>query len=102
MFYLEDLKNDTNRNIVQVVQNKHVWNVLEVEDIENDQLNVLKIIVEHRGNEYVIEDDTLCRTEVDPTVVERPNVIHIADNFIDDDNDEQSSSQHPSGSSGNK
>ena len=88
MFYLEDLKNDTNRNIVQVVQNKHVWNVLEVEDIENDQLNVLKIIVEHRGNEYVIVDDTLCRTEVDPTVVERPNVIHIADNFIDDEDDE--------------
>ena len=31
----------------------------EVKDAENDQLNVLKIIVEHHVDEHVIEDDTL-------------------------------------------
>ncbi|KAA0056251.1 NBS-LRR type resistance protein [Cucumis melo var. makuwa] len=40
-----------------------------------------------------IEDETLCRAEVDPTMVERPNARYIADDFIDDD-DEQSSNHH--------
>ncbi|KAA0062462.1 transposon protein, putative, CACTA, En/Spm sub-class [Cucumis melo var. makuwa] len=31
-----------------------------------------------------IEDDTLCRTDVDPTIVERPIVHHVTDDFIDD------------------
>ncbi|KAA0048547.1 CACTA en-spm transposon protein [Cucumis melo var. makuwa] len=35
-----------------------------------------------------IEDDTLCRTDVNPIIVERPIVHHVADNFIDD-GDEQ-------------
>ena len=47
VFYLEDPKNGTNWKTVEVVQNKRVWNVSKVEDIENDQLNVLEIIVEH-------------------------------------------------------
>ena len=56
-------------------------------DIENEQLNVLKIVVEHRVDEHVIEDDTLCRTEVDLTIVERPNNPHVAKNFINDEDD---------------
>ena len=102
VFYLEDPKNGTNWKIVQVVQNKHVWDVPEVKDVKNAQLNVLEIIIGHRVDKTMIEDATLCRTKVDPTVVERPNVCLVADNFIDDNNDEQSSSQHQSGSSGNK
>ncbi|KAA0049899.1 CACTA en-spm transposon protein [Cucumis melo var. makuwa] len=31
-----------------------------------------------------IEDETLCRTNVDPTIVERSVVRHIIDDFIDD------------------
>ncbi|TYK04814.1 gamma-aminobutyrate transaminase POP2 [Cucumis melo var. makuwa] len=34
-------------------------------------------------NEH-IEDDTLCRTDIDPTIVERPIVHHVTNNFIDD------------------
>ena len=41
-------------------------------DVENDQLNVLEIVVEHHEDKTLIEDVTLCRTEVYPTVVERP------------------------------
>ena len=37
----------------------------KMEDIENDQLNVLEIIVEHRVDEHIIEEVTLYRTEVD-------------------------------------
>ena len=42
-----------------------------------------------------IEDDTLCRPDVDPIVVKRSVVCHVADEFID--GDEQLS--HQSGSS---
>ena len=66
--------------------------------MENQQLNALEIVVGHRVNEH-IEDDTLCRPDVDPTVVERPIVHHVVDDFIDDD-DAQLSPQ--SGSSDNE
>ncbi|KAA0063153.1 uncharacterized protein E5676_scaffold1213G00260 [Cucumis melo var. makuwa] len=48
-----------------------MWDVPEGDDVENEQLNVLKIVIGHRVDEH-IEDDTLCRTDVDPTIVERP------------------------------
>ncbi|KAA0035765.1 uncharacterized protein E6C27_scaffold403G00400 [Cucumis melo var. makuwa] len=76
VFYLEDSKNGTNWKVVPDVQNKCIWDVPEVNDVENEQLNVLKIVVEHRVGEY-IEDDTLCRPNVDPTVVKRPIVRHV-------------------------
>ena len=96
VFYLEDPKNGINWKIFQVVQNKRVWDVPEVEDIENNQLNVMEIVVEHRVDEHIIEDDALCRTEVDPTIVERSNVYHVVENFINDEDDEQSSHQSES------
>ena len=43
-----------------------------------------------------IKDDTLCRIDVDPTIVEISIVHHVADDFIDD-GDEQLS--HQSGTS---
>ena len=64
--------------LFQVVQNEHVWDVPEVEYIENDQLIVMKIAVEHRVDEPISEDDTLCRTGVDPTIVERPSVCNVS------------------------
>ncbi|TYK01245.1 uncharacterized protein E5676_scaffold49G00310 [Cucumis melo var. makuwa] len=42
---------------------------------------------DHRVDEH-IEDNTLYRFDVDPTVVERPIVRHVADDFIHD-GDEQ-------------
>ncbi|KAA0067786.1 GDSL esterase/lipase [Cucumis melo var. makuwa] len=62
--------------------NKRIWDVPEVDDIENEHLNVLEIIVSHRVDDH-IEDDTLYRTDVDPTIVERPVVRHVTNNFID-------------------
>ena len=38
-------------------------------------------------DEY-IEDDTLCRTYIDPTIIERSIVRHVANDFIDN-GDEQ-------------
>ena len=56
MFELEDLKNGT--NCCSSGPKKLIWDVLEVEGIENDQLNVLKIVVRHRVNEHI--EMTLC------------------------------------------
>ncbi|KAA0035044.1 uncharacterized protein E5676_scaffold155G00800 [Cucumis melo var. makuwa] len=69
-----------------------------MEDVGNEQLNVLKIIIGHCMDEH-IKYDTLCRPDVDPTVMERPIVHLVVDNFINDD-DEQLSPQ--SRSSGDK
>ncbi|KAA0049610.1 CACTA en-spm transposon protein [Cucumis melo var. makuwa] len=76
VFYLDNLKNGSNWKVVQVVQNKRKWNVPKVDYIENEQRNVLPIVVGHRVDEN-IEDDTMCRTDVDPTIVERPVVRHV-------------------------
>ncbi|TYK29257.1 pentatricopeptide repeat-containing protein [Cucumis melo var. makuwa] len=65
--------------------------VSEVDDVEDQQLNVPEIIVGHHVVDHV-EDDTLCRVDVDPTVVERSIVHHVIDNFTNND-DEQLSIQ---------
>ena len=57
--------------------------MFEVEDVENGQLNVLEIIMRHYVDEH-IEDETLCRPNVDPIVVKRLIVRHIIDDFIND------------------
>ena len=57
-----------------------------MEDVENEQLNILEIVVRHRVDEH-IEDDTLCRSSVDFTVVERPVVRHVTSDIIDDDDE---------------
>ncbi|KAA0060542.1 uncharacterized protein E5676_scaffold420G00540 [Cucumis melo var. makuwa] len=67
----------------------------EVDDVENEQQNILKIVVDHRVDEH-IEDGTLFKPDVDPTVVKIPIMRHVAEDFIDD-TDEQLS--HQSGSS---
>ncbi|KAA0025919.1 hypothetical protein E6C27_scaffold34G002170 [Cucumis melo var. makuwa] len=71
---------------VQYSIGRRVW-LYKLEDVENEQLNVLEIIFGHRVDEH-IEDDTLCKPDVDPIVVERLIVHHVAGDFIDDD-DEQ-------------
>ena len=45
-----------------------------------------------------IEDDTLCRTNVDPTIVERSVVLHVTDGYIDNVDEHLS---HASGTSDN-
>ena len=53
VFYLDDPKNGSNWKVVQVVQNKHIWDVLEVDNVKNEQLNVIEIIVDHWVDEYI-------------------------------------------------
>ncbi|TYJ96939.1 CACTA en-spm transposon protein [Cucumis melo var. makuwa] len=38
VFYLDDPKNGSNRKVIQVVQNKRIWDVSEVDDVENEDL----------------------------------------------------------------
>ncbi|TYK01403.1 uncharacterized protein E5676_scaffold29G00990 [Cucumis melo var. makuwa] len=76
-------KNGSNWKVVQVVQNKRIWDMPEVEDVQNDHINVLESVVSHQVDDH-IEDDTLCRTDVDPIIVERPIVRHVTYDFIDD------------------
>ncbi|KAA0059798.1 uncharacterized protein E6C27_scaffold108G00640 [Cucumis melo var. makuwa] len=83
VFYLDDPKNGSNWKVVQVIQNKRIWDVPEVEDIQNDHINILEVVVSHQVDDH-IEDDTLCRNDVDPTIVETPIVRHVTDDFIDD------------------
>ncbi|KAA0051735.1 CACTA en-spm transposon protein [Cucumis melo var. makuwa] len=54
----------------------------EGNDVENEQLNVLKIVVSHWENGY-FENDILYRPDVDPTVVKRSVVYHLVNDFID-------------------
>ena len=60
-----------------------------MDDVENGQLNVLEIVVGHGVDEH-IEDDTLCRTDVDPIIIERLIVRYVANDFIDDGDEELS------------
>ena len=78
VLYLEDPKNGSKLKVVQVVQNKHIWDVSEVDDIKNEQLNVIEIVVDHRVDQH-IEDDTLYKTDIDPTIVEKSVVHHVAE-----------------------
>ncbi|TYK11066.1 uncharacterized protein E5676_scaffold73G00520 [Cucumis melo var. makuwa] len=78
---------------VQYPLGRNVWlfkcrwydteDVLEVEDVQNDHINILKVVVSHQVDDH-IEDDTLCRNGVDPTIIERPVMRHVTDDFIDD------------------
>ncbi|KAA0056453.1 uncharacterized protein E5676_scaffold120G001930 [Cucumis melo var. makuwa] len=87
VFYLDDPKNGSNWKVVQDVQNKPIRDVLEVDDVENEHFNVLELLVRHHVHEH-IEDDTLYRTDVNPTIIEKPTVHHVMDDFIDDVDEE--------------
>ena len=83
IFYLDGPKNGSNWKVVKIVQNKCIWDVPEVDDFENEHLNVLEIVANHWVDKY-IEDDTLYRTDVDPTIIEGSVMHHVTDDFIDD------------------
>ncbi|KAA0060195.1 uncharacterized protein E5676_scaffold767G00720 [Cucumis melo var. makuwa] len=55
----------------------------EVDDVDNEHLNMLEIVVNHRVDEH-IEDNTLYRIDVDPIIVEISIMHHVTDDFIDD------------------
>ncbi|TYK19782.1 acidic leucine-rich nuclear phosphoprotein 32 family member A-like [Cucumis melo var. makuwa] len=95
VFYIDDPKNGGNWKVIRVVQNKHIWNVPEVDDVEDQQRNVPEIVVNHRVVDH-LKDHTLCRFDIDPRVVEKSIVRHVDYDFINGE-DEQLSVQ--SGSS---
>ncbi|KAA0052051.1 CACTA en-spm transposon protein [Cucumis melo var. makuwa] len=74
-----------------------IWDVPKVDNVKNGHLNVLKIVVSHRVNEH-IKDNTLCKTNIDPAIIERLVVRHVIDDFIDDVDEHLS---HASGTSNN-
>ncbi|KAA0040564.1 uncharacterized protein E5676_scaffold98G00630 [Cucumis melo var. makuwa] len=79
-----DASGSGNNNFYNVLnKNKRIWDVPEVDGVNNEHLNVLEIVVNHRLDEH-IKDDTLCRTDLDLTIVERSVVCHVTDDFIDD------------------
>ena len=51
-----------------------------MEDVEDRQLNVLEVVVGHCVDDH-IEDGTLCRHNVDPTIMNRLIVRHVV-NFM--------------------
>ena len=57
-----------------------------MDDVEDQELNVLEIVVSHRVVDHV-KDNTLCRVNVDPLVVERSIMFHVVDDFIKDDDE---------------
>ncbi|KAA0047514.1 CACTA en-spm transposon protein [Cucumis melo var. makuwa] len=64
---------------VQYPLERNIWlfkNVPEEEDVESNHINVLEILISHQVDDH-IEDDTLCRTNIDPTIVERSVVCHV-------------------------
>ncbi|KAA0052813.1 uncharacterized protein E6C27_scaffold773G00040 [Cucumis melo var. makuwa] len=67
---IDDPRNGSNWKVVQVFQNKRILDVPQVEDVENKHINVLEIVVSHRVDNH-IEDYTMCRIDIDPTIVER-------------------------------
>ncbi|KAA0066656.1 CACTA en-spm transposon protein [Cucumis melo var. makuwa] len=69
--------------VVQVIQNKRIWDVPEVDDVENEHINILEVVVSHQVDDH-IKDDTLCRIDVDPTIIERSVVRYVTNDFIDD------------------
>ncbi|TYK22152.1 acidic leucine-rich nuclear phosphoprotein 32 family member A-like [Cucumis melo var. makuwa] len=88
VFYVDDPKFGNNCKVVQVIQNKRIWDVSEVDDVQNEHINILEVVVSHQVDDHIeddhIEDDILCRIDVDPTIVERSVVRHLTDDFIYD------------------
>ncbi|KAA0062763.1 gamma-aminobutyrate transaminase POP2 [Cucumis melo var. makuwa] len=80
VFYVDNPKNGSNWKVLQVVQNKRIWDMPEVEDVENNHINVLEIVVSHQVDDH-IKDDTLCRTDVDPTIIERSIVCIMSSSY---------------------
>lgn len=85
VFYLNDTKYGSNWKVVQVVQNKWIWDVpTKLEDVESEQLGLLKVLGGYCANED-IERDTFCRVDIDSTSMEWLVISHIDDYFINDD-----------------
>lgn len=43
IFYINDPKFGSNRKVVQIVQNKHIWDVPKVEDLEIEEMELIAV-----------------------------------------------------------
>ena len=53
VFYLDDPKNGSNWKVMQVIWNKRIWDMPKMDNIDNEQLNVLEIVVDHQVDEHM-------------------------------------------------
>ena len=89
VFYINDPKYGNNWKVVQVVQNKRVWDMPEVEEQENDQVELLKVVnVIPCTIDISPEDINLCRDDVDPIVIEEQIIQQVDDDFINDEEED--------------
>ncbi|TYJ97707.1 gamma-aminobutyrate transaminase POP2 [Cucumis melo var. makuwa] len=85
IFGVRDASGSGDNNFYGVVDEVlHVQYPFEkkLDDVENEHLNLLEIVVSHRVDEH-IEDDTLCRIDIEPTIIDRSVVRHVTNDFID-------------------
>ncbi|KAA0036786.1 CACTA en-spm transposon protein [Cucumis melo var. makuwa] len=89
VFYIDDPKLRSIWKIVQIVPNKQVWDVPEVEELEDDRLELLEASSSIEVDES-IHDIPFCRSDVEPTVVDHGEIDNQDQSPIDDDfiNDE--------------
>jgi len=89
VFYIDDPKLCSNWKIVQIVQNKQVWDIPEFEEVEDDRFELLEAC-SSIGVDESIHDIPFCRGDVEPTVVDHKETENQDQSRIDDDfiNDE--------------
>ncbi|TQD89115.1 hypothetical protein C1H46_025342 [Malus baccata] len=76
VFYIDDLKLDHPRKVVQKIQHRHVWDVLEKDDDDNDDKDDDEY--EHKSDNSIrpVQDDndkgtiSLCREDIDPESID--------------------------------
>ncbi|KAA0056379.1 hypothetical protein E6C27_scaffold186G001230 [Cucumis melo var. makuwa] len=89
VFYIDDPKLSSNWKIVQIIQNKQVWDIPESEEVEDDRFKLLEAC-SSIGVDESIHDIPFCRGDVEPTVVDHKETDNQDQSRIDDDfiNDE--------------
>ncbi|KAA0040145.1 transposon protein, putative, CACTA, En/Spm sub-class [Cucumis melo var. makuwa] len=96
VFYIDDPKLRSIWKIVQIVQNKQVWDIPESEEVEDDKFELLEAC-SSIGVDESIHDIPFCRGDVEPTVVdhketENQDQSRIDDDFINDETEQLQSS----------
>lgn len=70
---------------VQVVQNKHVWDMPKVKEHENDHVELLEVVNDISCTiDELVEDINFYRGDVDHMVVEEQIIWQVDDDFIND------------------
>lgn len=80
------LINTAHRQFVQVVQNKHVWDMPKVKEHENDHVELLEVVNNISCTiDELVEDINFYRGDVDHMVVKEQIIWQVDDDFINDE-----------------